>query len=195
MQLQHRAVDLTTPTLLPWLILTHLERRPMIKPVIAASMAILLSGWEYSRPSRQEPLNRVMGAWRVVEFSRDSSGTRISREAQPGLYLFTHRHYSFTRVEGSTPRRDFPDELRRTSDTYLEIWGPFVAQAGTYEVQGDRLTTRPAVSKNPSGMVPNNFAAHTWRIAGDTLWLQQIANETGRVTDGPMFKLVRAERP
>jgi hypothetical protein len=178
-------------------VYTISEAIMMLKPFVAASAtALLLSGWAYNEPeSRRQQSNPVMGAWRVIEVTRDSAGTRITRPAQPGLYLFTHRHYSVTRVDGTTPRRDFPPELRRTSDTYLEIWGPFAAHAGTFEVQTDLLVMRPTVAKNPSGMVPNLFMTNNWRIAGDTLWIQQIATSAGRITDGMQIKLVRAEKP
>ena len=172
----------------------------MIRTVITTSLAALLSGWALPEESRAQVVSQppaqplsITGAWRIAEVVRDSAGTTIAR-VQPGIYLFTQTHYSVTRVDSNTPRRDFPGELRRTADTYLEIWGPFTAHAGTYEIQGDRITTRPVIAKNPSGMQASNYNTLTWRMLADTLWLQTIANQSGPVTDGTMFKLVRAER-
>ena len=172
----------------------------MIKAVITTSLAALMSAWAAPEVRAQAqtqtvpaPANPIVGAWRILEVTRDSAGIRVTR-AHPGVYLFTQRHYSVTRIDSEKPRRDFPSELRRTTETYVDIWGPFAAHSGTYEVQGDRLTMRAVVAKNPAAMQPTNFNTHTWRVAGDTLWLQNVANSTGRVTDGTLVKLVRAER-
>jgi hypothetical protein len=48
----------------------------------------------------------VEGAWRVVEVS--GPGPRIVTSPQPGLLLFTGRHYSYTFVTSDTPRPELP---------------------------------------------------------------------------------------
>ena len=168
----------------------------MIKTVITTSFAALLSGWAVpdteSRAHAQTP-NRIVGAWRVVEVTRDSVG--VTRTAPfPGLYLFTQNHYSMMRYDSEKPRRDFPDNLRRTTDTYIEIWGPLAAQTGKYEIRGDRIFAQPHVSKSPSAMKPESFMMFSWRIAGDTLWMQAVSDHNGPVANGTRVKLIRAER-
>lgn len=171
----------------------------MIKAVITTSLAALLSAAPEVRAQVQTQTiptpnpNPIMGAWRILDVTRDSAGTRITR-AHPGVYLFTQRHYSVARIESDRPRRDFPAGLRRTTETYVDIWGPFAAHSGTYEIQGDRVTMRAVVAKNPSAMQPGSYNVHTFRVVGDTLWLRNVANSSGRVTDGTLVKLVRAER-
>jgi hypothetical protein len=165
----------------------------MRKAVITASFTVLLSGLPLpeSEVKAQTPAPRLAGAWRVLQVTGDSSGKRITRRAQPGLYIFTERHYSITRVEGSTPRPDFPANLRRTADSYRDVWGPFIAQAGTYEVKGGFISTRPFVSKNPASMRPGIFSTLRWRIVADTLWLAPIANNEGPIPGGAIVKLLR----
>ncbi|HEX6066702.1 MAG TPA: hypothetical protein VFZ04_20850, partial [Longimicrobiales bacterium] len=145
-----------------------------------------------SRAHAQTP-NRIAGAWRVAEVTRDSAG--VQRTAPfPGLYLFTQNHYSMMRYDSEKPRRDFPDNMRRTTDTYIDIWGPLAAQTGKYEIRGDRIFAQPHVSKNPSAMKPESFLMFSWRIAGDTLWMQAVSDHNGPVANGTRVKLIRAER-
>jgi hypothetical protein len=56
------------------------------------------------------------------------------------------------------------------------VWGPFTAQAGTYEVKGSEVTYRPSVAKNPNVMAPGNFMTDTFKIEGNTLTLVSNAN-------------------
>ena len=165
----------------------------MLKAFFAASLTALLSGVPLpeSEARAQTPANRIAGAWRVLQVTSDSGGKRVTRPAQPGLYLFTERHYSITRVEGNTPRPDFPGGLRRTTDSYREIWGPFIAQAGMYQLQGSYLSTRPYVSKNPASMRKGVFSTLRWRVVADTLWLEPIANHAGRIPGRTVVKLLR----
>ncbi|HEY0306360.1 MAG TPA: hypothetical protein VGC44_15400 [Longimicrobiales bacterium] len=169
----------------------------MLRPAITASFTVaLLTGWTFydARSKPETQTGPLVGAWSVVQVTRDSAGTRRTTR-QPGLYLFTQRHYSITRVDSSRPRPDFPGQARRTAHTYEEIWGPFSANAGVYEIQGRRIWTRPQVAKNPSTMVADNFVVYEWRTKGDTLWMKTIANADGVVSPGTLVKLVRAERP
>ena len=168
----------------------------MFMPIVTASLAaVLLGGWTLSEPDtrRQTPTSRIAGTWRVVEVTRDSAGTRRSA-VYPGLYIFTQKHYSITRIDSDKPRKDFPTNLRRTTETYQNIWGPFTAHAGTYEIQGERVRVVPQVAKNPSSMKAGSFVTHTWRIAGDTLWLQAVADQNGPITGGTTVKLQRTEQ-
>jgi hypothetical protein len=168
----------------------------MIKAVITTSFAVLLSGWAVpesdSRAFAQSP-SRLAGAWRVIEVTRDSAG--VPRTAVfPGLYLFTQNHYSIMRFDSDKPRRDFPANLRRTTETYIDVWGPLAAQSGKYEIRGERIFTQPHVAKNPGAMKPESFVMYSWRVDGDTLWLQAVSDHNGNLTNGTRVKLLRAER-
>ena len=126
------------------------------------------------------------GAWSRVETVR---GAELVSD-QPGLRLFIDGHSTNMRVEGTDPRPPLPDSGATVAELRA-VWGPFTAASGTYEVTGDTITERRIVSINPGAMAPGNFAKLTYRIAGDTIWLSQVANDAGPVTAPTVTKSVR----
>jgi hypothetical protein len=87
----------------------------------------------------------LKGAWRVIETTTDG---KVNAKPEPGLYLFTDRHYSIMRV--TEPRKAFPEQP--TAQDKVAAFDPFIANSGTYEVKGSQLVTKPAVAKNPNVM-------------------------------------------
>ena len=74
------------------------------------------------------------------------------------------------------------------------VWGPFVAEAGTYEVtSGDLVTMRPIASKNPAVMGPGVFITYSYKLDGDTMWMTQRRNQNGPFANPFTFKMVRLE--
>ena len=62
------------------------------------------------------------------------------------------------------------------------MWGPFVGEAGTYEITGGNLITmRPIAAKNPAAMAPGAFIAYSYKLDGDTLWVTQQRNQNGPI--------------
>jgi hypothetical protein len=61
----------------------------------------------------------------------------------------------------------------------LGVWGPFTANAGTFEVSGDTMTRRPLVAKSPDAMARGAFNAYTFRLVADTLWVSTAGTEAG----------------
>ena len=50
--------------------------------------------------------NVLIGAWLIVETTiKDSGETAVIRDPQPGLYIFTERHFSTMLVPGSESRQ------------------------------------------------------------------------------------------
>jgi hypothetical protein len=76
----------------------------------------------------------------------------------------------------------------------LQQWGPFAADAGTYQVSGTEVTLRPIVAKNPAAMAQDGrfFVTYTYRIEGNTLSLTQKGNQNGPLAP-VVTKLIRAE--
>ena len=72
-------------------------------------------------------------------------------------------------------------------------WGPFAANAGTYELSGSTLTLRVLVSKNPSDQRDGNFAKLTVKVDGNNLWLTPFENSAGPIVAGVTSKYVRVE--
>ena len=94
---------------------------------------------------------------------------------------------TFTGIPRSPTSRSSADELRA-------VWGPFVSEAGTYEVTpGSFITMRPIASKNPAVMGPGVFITYAYKLDGDTLSLTQQRNQNGPFANPFTLKLVRVE--
>ena len=102
--------------------------------------------------SAQTAPGSLKGAWRVVETTTDD---KVNAKPEPGLYLFTDRHYSIMRV--TAPRKPYPD--KPMDQDKAAAFDPFVANSGTYEVKGSQLLTQPAVAKNPNVMTGKGGAS------------------------------------
>ena len=87
----------------------------------------------------------LKGAWKVVAVT--AADGKVDTAPQPGLYVFSDKHYSTQRVNSARPATagvSSPDKDR------LAAYDAFTANTGTYEVKGNTLTTKPLVAKNPS---------------------------------------------
>jgi hypothetical protein len=123
-----------------------------------------------------------VGAWQL------DSG----QQSQAGLYLFTATRYSMTLA--ATDRPDVIDTSKATADELRALWGPLLANAGTYEISGDLLTIHPLVAKIPVVMKAGANEVYQFRIEGKTLTLRQVRNARGvAVNSAPTFKFVRVE--
>lgn len=115
----------------------------------------------------------LVGAWRIVEVTTPDG--QVNGAPQPSLYIFTPRHYSMLRLNGTEPRPLMSDTATRYTITDAEmrtIVNPFIGNAGTYEVQGPILIASPIVSFWPNFM---SGGADTTEmvLTGDTLRLTQ----------------------
>jgi hypothetical protein len=83
---------------------------------------------------------------------------------------------------------------KATADELRAAWGPFVSEAGTYEVTpGGLVTMRPIASKNPAVMGPRVFITYSYKMDGTTLSLTQQRNQDGPFANPFTLKLVRVE--
>jgi hypothetical protein len=143
--------------------------------IAVAGALLVVSAWSFV--DAQSP--SLQGAWRVTQIVVTGANAASNRSPQPGLYVFTRQHYSITTVNGTEPRKNFEaarDPAKLTDAEKIaryEAWNPFAANAGTYTVKGNVLTTRPMVAKNPAVM--GTEATREFRIEGNTLTLIQRA--------------------
>lgn len=89
----------------------------------------------------------LKGAWRVTSVT--SADGKVNSSPEPGLYIFTDRHYSIQYVNAPRPAaagQSSPDKDR------LAAYDAFTANTGTYELKGSALMTKAIVAKNPSVM-------------------------------------------
>jgi hypothetical protein len=165
-----------------------------VKTVIAALMGAVLvtNSADAVGQSKSAPLQ---GVWQTVEIAIAGANPRTITVTAPQQYLtiITARHYSRTEVQADGPRPIITDVSKATADELRAVWGPFVGEAGTYEVSGNMLTLHPQASKSPAAMAPGAFIVNTYKRDGDTLWIAQQRNQNGPYANPVTFKLVRVE--
>jgi hypothetical protein len=129
------------------------------------------------------------GAWRVVEVTvvgGPDEGTQTDT-LQPSLYVFARQHYSIMYVDGAEPRPLLAEDATRAGLTEAEVratFEPFIANSGTYQLNGSTITTNPIVAMWPNFMT-GGVATYEYRVEGDTLWL------TSRSTTEPVVETTR----
>ena len=164
-----------------------------MKQLLLATLSVgLLSSHGSAQPSTRPALE---GVWRVVEAAITGPGARtIGFGERPNLTIITARHYSRVEVQADGPRPILADVAKASADDLRAVWGPFVGEAGTYEVTpGGLVTMRPIASKNPAVMGPGVFITYSYKLEGDTLSLTQQRNQSGSFANPFTLKLVRVE--
>ena len=123
-------------------------------------------------PFAAEAQLSVEGAWTVSEWTIDGE---TSPAQQPGIFIFTSTHYSIffvsQREERASPAQTGPDGM--TDADKVVAYDEFTANAGRYTLEGNTLTTRAYLAKNPSYMAawPDNTNEITVERDGDALSL------------------------
>ncbi len=112
----------------------------------------------------------IEGVWKPVVAVIDSGANRgrHNTDVQPGLLIFTQRHYSMLFVQGFAPRPQLSDSA--TDAERGRVFGPFTANSGTYQRTDSTITFRPTVAKVPAVMAGTPFTLRA-RAKGDTLWV------------------------
>jgi hypothetical protein len=157
-----------------------------------ALILALLTSQGIAGQSKQES---IQGVWQVAEVTIAGPQARtIAFRERPNLTIITPRHYSRVEVQADGPRPIPADVAKASADELRAVWGPFVAEAGTYEVTtGNLITMRPIASKNPAVMGPGVFIAYSYKLDGDTMSMTQQRNQNGPFANPVTFKLVRVE--
>ena len=140
----------------------------------------------------------LQGVWRVTEITTTGPNASKNSSPQPSLYIYTAKHYSLMRINGTTPRPDLPTDqvATATAAQLLALWGPsaFAAFSGTYELAGGKLTTRPLVARSPRPMAPGAFSTSSYKLDGNTLTITQERGFDGKPVENPTtLKLTRIE--
>jgi hypothetical protein len=128
--------------------------------------------------------NPLVGAWKVMEIANPNSAPLTS--PQPGLYLFTEKHYSAVRLNGTKPLPDYKSNDAATEAEKVASFDTLYVNTGSYVLDGDKLTLSPQVAKSAFAMVPGRNISYEFTISGNTLSLVQKPA-------GPALKFVRVE--
>jgi len=162
--------------------MTRAERR------IAVSLSLLMitAGSFRTNAASTTPLK---GAWRAVNVG---AGPNVRRAV--GLAIFSDTHYSIMVFDAESERPDVADISKASADDMRGLWAGWVANTGTYDVNGDLVTIHPTGAKIPVVMKPGATEVYRYKIDGDTLtWTQQRNARGVAVTNGATYKFVREE--
>jgi hypothetical protein len=145
----------------------------------------------------------IQGVWRAVEITVTNpnpnpppntlpKGTHTN--IQPELLIFTAKHYSLTADTAAEPRPTTPikEQGKPTLEELQSRWGPFISNAGTYEVSGDTLTRHVVVAKEPANQ-GKGVSRATIKLDGKNLWVTQVENARGKIENPTTVKYVRVE--
>lgn len=114
---------------------------------------------------------RFSGSWRVASIRYTIHGkTSVVADPQPGLALFTGKHYSMAWIPSQEPRQPsariwFPDDGEK-----IAAFDTFIMNSGAYTVTDSTLITYPIVAKTPEFM--GGRSVFRWWFTKDTLWLR-----------------------
>ena len=127
--------------------------------------------------------NPLLGAWKVMEIA-DTNGAPITNP-QPGLYIFTGKHYSFARINGTKPLPNYPSNDKATDADKVTVFNSLYLNTGTYTVSGNMLRTKAMVAKSAFaiGGAGNQYE---FTLNGNSLVLTQKPS-------GAVIKLARLE--
>jgi hypothetical protein len=159
-------------------------------------LAVLCLGLLASQGAEAQPTRTsIQGVWHVVEARISGPAARtISFAERPNLTIITEKHYSRVEVQADGPRPMPADVAKASADELRAAWGPFVAEAGTYEATaGGLITMRPIASKNPAVMGPGVFITYAYKLDANTLTITQQRNQNGPFPNPFTLKLVRVE--
>ena len=159
-------------------------------PVVAASMLVSIAPIP-QQPPAPKPRTPVEGVWRNVEQTindRALAGDKLG----VGYHIYTAGYFAAVRESDVPPRPNLTAEQMEnaTAKEIMAVYGPFVAQLGTYEIAGDVMTERVLVAKNPSSMTGQEHTRR-FRIEGNTLITEPVKRTPG--ARSIVLKFVRVE--
>jgi len=174
----------------------HVSKRMSQVALLVLVLTPVLLGQSPQQQVRnpEVPVASLQGAWQTTEITIGGPTPRTIKvpDARPYLTIFTRRFYSRTEVQSDGPRPILADPAKATADELRATWGPFVGEAGTYEVNGGMLIVRPLISKNPAMMGPDAVIRYSYKL-DTTLSITQQSNQNGPDPNPATFKLVRVE--
>jgi hypothetical protein len=134
----------------------------------------------------------LTGVWRITEVTTTGPRAVKFSNPQPGLFMFTAKHYSMMWVHGEKPRAD-ADVSKATDAELLAMWRAFSAQSGTYEISGATVTLRPITAKSTVNMRPGRYLTDSFKVEGNTLAISTVRTSEGPTENPETMKLTRIE--
>jgi hypothetical protein len=133
------------------------------------------------------------GVWQAAEVTHGGSSGAETIKAGPNLAIFTSKHYSRIDVQTDKPRPVLANPASASAEELREVWGPLVAEAGSYERTDRLITLHPMVAKNPAVMAPDVTLVYSYKLEGNSLTLTAQRDRNGPVASPFTVKFVRIE--
>jgi len=161
----------------------------VVVAAIVVGTSVIAAG--QGEPRRTDAPKSIEGVWRVVEQTINNRTLR-GDQLGVGYHIWTKGYYCAVRESDVPPRPNVTDTDAASAADLRAVWGPFVAQLGTYKLSPDGLTSATTlVAKNPSNMDQVRVAQGRARLDGDTLITEPAdPNKEGRRIT---LKMVRVE--
>src|SRR5262245_3234404 len=156
-----------------------------MKTILAFAFVGILAAVD--RPAT--PPRRMAGAWRAVEVTMTGPITRTIAPG-PNLAVFSATRYSRVLVTGL--QAPLADPLPATASELRAAWGPFVGEAGTFEMSDRLLTLTPIAAKNTAAVGKPIVFSYRW-LDADTVLLTSVSDRNGPVAHPETIKLIRVE--
>ena len=161
--------------------------------ISCGALIVAMVAGRSAAPSAAESNAAVQGVWRTLEVVVPGAAGRTFKPTAT-LAIFHGRHYSRVEVHAEQPRPLLGNPADASADQLRAVWGPFVAEAGTFEVSGsDVITMRVTVAKNPAAMRDGASSVYTYRRQGDTLTLTEVRTPAGPSPLAVTVTLTRVE--
>jgi hypothetical protein len=133
------------------------------------------------------------GVWRTLEVVVPGDAPRTFRP-EATLAIFHGRHYSRVEVHTEQARQPLLDPSTASADELRAVWGPFVGEAGNFELRANGVIAMQAiVAKNPSAMTRGAVSVFTYRLDGNTLTLTQVRTGAAQNANPVNVTLTRVE--
>ena len=161
--------------------------------ISCGALIVAMVAGRTAAPSAAEPDAAFQGVWRTLEVVVPGPAGRTFKP-DATLAIFHGRHYSRVEVHAEQPRPVLADPATASADLLRAVWGPFVGEAGTFEVSGNNtITMQATVAKNPAAMTSGAVSVYTYRRKGDLMTLTQMRTPAGPMSNPITIKLTRVE--
>jgi hypothetical protein len=112
--------------------------RRLIETILSLGICIVALA---TTPVHGQTRNPLVGAWKVTEIANPNSPPITNPQA--GLYVFTQKHYSAVRLNGTKPLPNYASNDAATDAEKVASFNTIYVNSGAYAVNGNLLTLSP----------------------------------------------------
>jgi hypothetical protein len=146
----------------------------MKRPAVVVCCVLCLGSLEAMGQERQNCTGPQLGTWKLRSFTTEDLATGQKTDlfgAHPSGYL---SYGSDCRVSGIVVKegRKAPDSLVPTDAERIELYNGLIAYAGTYSIEGDKVSHHIDVSWNQSWT--GTTLMRQFRIEGKSLYIRTL---------------------